>query len=162
MSEHMAADFFQRLTTALEPLAGQVQAVFITKVVVDPPDHILVRDRVPMLELLPRLSAVVCHAGMGTVTEALAHGVPLVLAPMRHDQPVLAAQVVAAGAGIEVSFTDATPAELTAALTAILDEPGYRESAGRIRASFAAAGGASAAAIALAEIGKHKGRSGSE
>jgi UDP:flavonoid glycosyltransferase YjiC (YdhE family) len=89
---------------------------------------------------------------MGTVTEALAHGVPLVVAPMRHDQPVVARQVTQAGAGIEVSMMAATPAELAAAVRAVLDEPGYRHHAQRIAASFAAAGGAAAAAAQLAAL----------
>jgi zeaxanthin glucosyltransferase len=154
LSDHVAADFYRRMVVALEPLAGRVQAVFVAPAdaVVDAPAHILVRDRVPMLDLLSRLDAVVCHAGMGTVTEALAHGVPLVLAPIRHDQPVVAGQVVAAGAGIAVSFADATPVDLTAAVTAVLDEPRYRDQARRVGDSFAAAGGAPAAAVRLAAL----------
>ena len=45
--------------------------------------NVLVRPSVPQLELLPHLDAVVCHAGHNTVCEALAHGVPLVVAPIR-------------------------------------------------------------------------------
>ena len=60
----------------------------------DPPGNVLVVPSVPMLALLPRLDAVISHGGMNTVCETLAHGVPLVLAPIRHDQPVVASQVV--------------------------------------------------------------------
>lgn len=101
---------------------------------------------------MPRLDALVSHGGLGTVSEALAHGVPVIVAPIRHDHPAVARQVVDAGAGIEVSFGSATPAELTAALTALLDEPGYRAQARRVGASFAAAGGAVAAARHLAAL----------
>jgi UDP:flavonoid glycosyltransferase YjiC (YdhE family) len=106
-----------------------------------------------MLALMPHLDAVVGHGGMNTVCEALAHGVPLVVAPIRHDQPVIAAQVVAAGAGIRVPFGRVTPDRLRQAIVSVLDEPGYRAGADRVRASFAQAGGARAAAehlIALA------------
>ena len=103
-----------------------------------------------MLTVLPRLAAVLCHAGMGTVTEALAFGVPLVVAPIRHDQPAIAWQVLAAGAGRQVSFANASPAQLAEAVTAVLDQPGYRAAAERIAADFAAAGGAARAATELA------------
>lgn len=149
-SEHMAGDFYARMAAALAPMAGSVQAVFVASGDVSA-DNVITAERVPMLELLPRLDAVVCHGGMGTATEALAYGVPLVVAPMRHDQPVVARQVTEAGAGVEVSMA-ATPAKLAAAVRAVLDEPSYRHHARRIADSFAAAGGATAAATHLAAL----------
>jgi UDP:flavonoid glycosyltransferase YjiC (YdhE family) len=155
----MAADlvrgFFARVMAALEPLAARVQAVLNTAVdaAPDPPPHVLVAPRVPMLDLMPRLDAVICQAGQSTVNEALVHGVPLVVAPIRLAEPVTAGHVTRAGAGLEVSFADAAPAQLTAAVTAVLDEPGYRAQARRIGAEFAAAGGAAAAAARLAALG---------
>jgi zeaxanthin glucosyltransferase len=155
-SEHMARDFYARAVAALEPMAERVQPVLVASdgLLPDPPRHALTAPHVPMLDLLPRLDAVVCHGGMGTVTEALAHGVPLVLAPMRHDQPVVARQVAQAGAGVEVSFESATPADLAAAVRAVLDEPGYRASARRVRDSFASAGGTRAAAAQLTALAR--------
>jgi zeaxanthin glucosyltransferase len=149
-SEHMAGDFYARMAVALEPM-GDVQAVFVTSVDV-PARNVITTEQVPMLELLPRSDVVVCHGGLGTVTEALAHGVPLVVAPMRHDQPVVARQVTAAGAGVEVSMAAATPAELAAAVRAVLDGPDYRRQAQRVASSFAEAGGAAAAAAHLATL----------
>ncbi|MEU1755768.1 glycosyltransferase [Micromonospora matsumotoense] len=156
MAEHLARDFYQRILAATAPLADRVQVVLTASadLLPDPPAHVLVAPRVPVLELMPRLDAVVSHGGLGTVTEALAHGVPVIVAPIRHDHPAVARQVTAVGAGIEVSFGSATPADLTAALTAVLDGPGHRAQARRVGESFAAAGGAVAAArhlVALAE-----------
>jgi len=153
-SEHMASDFYARALLGLGPMADRLQPVLVASadLVPDPPRYALSAPRVPMLDLLPRLDAVICHGGMGTVTEALAHGVPLVLAPMRHDQPVVARQVAEAGAGIEVSFASATPAAIADAVSAVLEEPGYRACARAIGDSFAAAGGARAAAAHLAAL----------
>jgi UDP:flavonoid glycosyltransferase YjiC (YdhE family) len=83
------------------------------------------------------------------VCETLAHGLPLVLAPIRDDQPVVADQVVRAGAGVRVRFGRVGPGELRAAVRQVLDEPLFRAAAGDIRRSFEAAGGASAAATQL-------------
>src|SRR6185436_20489781 len=112
----------------------------------DAPAHVLVVPQVPMLELLPHLDAVVTHGGLNTVCEALAHGVPLVVAPIKGDQPINAAQVEAAGAGLRVSFHRSGHEKLRAAITAVLDDPAYRVAAKGIADSFAAAGGAPAAA----------------
>jgi MGT family glycosyltransferase len=142
------------LAMAAEALAGEpVQAILVappdTVEPGAPGDDLLVRQRVPQLTLLPRLDAVVSHAGHNTVCETLAHGLPLVLAPIRDDQPIIADQVVRAGAGIRVRFGRARPADIRAAVRAVLDEPSYRQGAAAIRRSFQSAGGASAAASRL-------------
>lgn len=145
LAQDLAASFYPRVVAAL---AGRVQMVVVApaEAVPQPPPGVVVTPRAPMLELLPRLDAVVCHAGQNTVCEALAHGVPLVMAPIRHDQPIVASQVVRAGAGIRVRFHRIRPDQLRDAVTAVLDQPGYRAAAQRVRDSFAAAGGAPAAA----------------
>jgi zeaxanthin glucosyltransferase len=159
LADGIARDFLDRAVRALRDMAERVRAVVVAPVdaVPDPPDHVLVTPRVPLLDLVPRLDAVVCHAGMGTVCDALTHGVPLVLAPIRHDQPVVTDQVVTAGAGVRVSFFEATPDEVRAAITAVLDDPSHRAAAARVRDSFAAAGGAAAAADQLIRLVRTEG-----
>ena len=105
-----------------------------------------------MTALLPRLDAVISHGGMNTVSETLAHGLPLVIAPIRHDQPVVASQVARAGAGIRVPFSRVRPAQLREALVTILDDPSYRAAARRVQTSFTTAGGAPAAADHLEKL----------
>jgi UDP:flavonoid glycosyltransferase YjiC (YdhE family) len=111
-----------------------------------------VREFVPLLGLLPHLDAVICHGGHNTICEALAHAVPLVVAPIRDQQPVVAGQVVAAGAGTRVHFGRVGPTELRNAITTVLDDPSYRAAARRVQTSFAAAGGAAAAADHLEKL----------
>lgn len=149
-----STDFYSRAVEALRPLGDRVQGIVIAPpgAIHDPPEHILVAPRVPLLELMPRLDAVVCHGGLNTVCEALSHGVPLVIAPLTRDQPINAAQVVAAGAGRRVSFARVRPDQLRAAVTAVLDDPAYRTAAGRLRDSLVAAGGAAAAAEHLQRL----------
>jgi zeaxanthin glucosyltransferase len=150
----LAADFYQRAAAAVAPLRATVQAIIVgpPELVPDPPGNVLVVPSVPMLALLPRLDAVISHGGMNTVCETLAHGVPLVVAPIRHDQPVVASQVVRAGAGIRVPFSRVRPVQLREALVTVLDDRSYRHAAGRIADSFAAAGGAPAAAARLERL----------
>ena len=154
LSAHLVHDFVARMMAALEPMAGGVQAVLNTAAdaIPEPPPHIVVAPRVPMLDLMPRLDAVICQAGQSTVNEALAHGVPLVVAPIRLGELAVARQVTQAGAGIAVSFAEASPAQLAAAVTAVLGEPGYSARARQIAGEFSAAGGAGAAAAHLAAL----------
>jgi MGT family glycosyltransferase len=168
VNTHVGARFLTESVAALCERADRLQAV-----IVDPADllgllppgddpgaatapgtgrDVLVVRGVPQLDLLARVDAVICHAGHNTVCESLWHGVPLVVAPIRDDQPVVAQQVVEAGAGVRVRFTRVTAARLGAGVDAVLDEPGYRAAAERISAAFRAAGGAATAASYLERL----------
>ncbi|OLB80373.1 MAG: MGT family glycosyltransferase [Actinobacteria bacterium 13_2_20CM_2_71_6] len=152
LSMDIAKDFYERMVAALRSLGDRLQAIVVAPegTVADPPEHVMVFPQVPMLDLLPRLDAVVSHGGLNTVCETLSHDVPLVIAPIKGDQPINAAQVAAAGAGIRVRYVRATPEELRTAVLAVLDDPTYRAAAARVGESLRAAGGASAAARHLA------------
>jgi MGT family glycosyltransferase len=152
LTTDLSVDFYARAVRALAPLADRVQGIVVAPPELVPASDVLVATRVPMLELMPYLDTVVCHAGQNTVTEALAHGVPLVVAPIKNDQPIVADQVVRAGAGIRVRFHRVRPDQLREAVTATLDDPAYRAAARRVQESFAAAGGAPAAAAHLATL----------
>src|SRR6202012_5644937 len=64
-------------------------------------DPVVVRYA-PQLELVRRAAAVITHAGLNTVLETLAQGVPLICIPLGNDQPGVAARVAAHQAGIVV------------------------------------------------------------
>jgi UDP:flavonoid glycosyltransferase YjiC (YdhE family) len=157
LAAEVSTDFHARAVRALELLDGagfgEVQAVIAAPPELLPPlpDGTVALGRVPVLELMAGgwLDAVLCHAGMNTVGEALSHGIPLALAPIRHDQPFVAAQVVAAGAGLRVPFARVSPDGLASALGRVLTDPGHRERAAAVGASLRAGGGARAAADRL-------------
>jgi MGT family glycosyltransferase len=149
---HNGGRFF---ATAAEALAGMdARGVIIAPpdLVPDPPPNVLVAPRVPQLAMMTRLDAVVSHGGHNTVCEALAHGVPLVVAPIRDDQPTIAGQVEAAGAGVRVMFRRVRAEGLRTAIDATLTDPSLRAGAERVSASFAAAGGAAGAADRLERL----------
>jgi hypothetical protein len=80
-----------------------------------------------------------------TVIGALgARGLPLVVAPIREAQPVIAPQGVDAGAGVRMRFNRIRPRDVAEAGHEVLSRPCYREAAHPPRASFETAGGASA------------------
>jgi MGT family glycosyltransferase len=154
VNQKVGQRFFVAAVQALAPLADRLQAILVAPpdLIHLPPGHILVREFVPQLDLLPHLDLVVSHAGHNTVCEALAHGVPLVVAPIRDDQPVIAGQVVDARAGVRVHFGRVGATELRNAITTVLDDPSYQMAAKRVQASFAAAGSVTAAADHLEKL----------
>ena len=72
------------------------------------------------------MSLVVGHGGHATTMRALAHDLPLVVMPMHPflDQPMVGAQVEAAGGGRLVA-KDATPEQLRPVIAALLAD-GHR------------------------------------
>jgi MGT family glycosyltransferase len=138
--------FFQKVADAVAPM--DVQAVIIAPDGVDfePPPNVLVCELVPQLELLQKVDAVVTHGGQGTVSETLAVGRPMVVAPIRDDQPLIAAQVERIGAGVTVRYSRVTVEQMRGAIDTVLNDKAYRTAAERVQASFTAAGGPKLAA----------------
>jgi UDP:flavonoid glycosyltransferase YjiC (YdhE family) len=99
----------------------------------------------PLPDLLDGASLLVGHGGHNTVIEALWHGVPALLAPVVTDQPLVAARVVALGAGLRVPL-DASFEVLRGAVDRLLDDDRFRASAAALKAELRAAGGTAAAA----------------
>ncbi|MDQ1287101.1 MAG: hypothetical protein QG622_666 [Actinomycetota bacterium] len=152
LNEAVTGPFLAACAGAADLLHGRVQEVIADPAGVlgegDPPD-VITRPYLPLLRLLDRAAVVICHGGHNTVCEALAHGVPLVVAPIRDDQPVIAAQVSGAGAGVRLRFGRVTSVIVRDAVTTVLDRPAFTERASAIRESFAAAGSAAVAAAHL-------------
>jgi MGT family glycosyltransferase len=144
--------FYATVIAALRDEPMQVVLVAPLALAQDAPPHFIVRPYVPQLALLPHVDLVVCHGGHNTTCEALAHGLPLVIAPIKDDQPIVADQVVTAGAGIRVKFGRVQAAELRAAIARVRDEPAFRAAAVRVRDSFIAGGGALVAARELESL----------
>ncbi|RII14713.1 4'-demethylrebeccamycin synthase [Streptomyces sp. YIM 130001] len=147
--------FLGETVEALHHLRDRVQGVFA-----DPGGHLgelpagmLARPQVPQLDLLSRAKAVISHSGHNTVAESLWHGLPLVLAPIRDDQPIVAAQVVAAGAGVRVRFGRVKAPRIAEALTTVLDDAeGHRTAAAAIGRTLRAGGGQHTAATHLERL----------
>jgi MGT family glycosyltransferase len=144
--------FFGEVLEAVKDLA-EVQVVLVA-----PPDfgtglaNVLVRERVPQLALMKHIDAVISHGGHNTVCEALAHGLPLIVTPIRDDQPIIAQQVVDAGAGVRLKYARVRADEIRAALDTVLHDPGYATGARRVQQSFRLGGGAVAAADHLEAV----------
>jgi UDP:flavonoid glycosyltransferase YjiC (YdhE family) len=78
--------------------------------------------------VFPLADAIVTHAGMGTVTRGLAHGVPLVCLPLGRDQGDVAARVAWHGAGLRLG-PGSSPDKIARALARVLDDPAFLASA---------------------------------
>lgn len=89
-------------------------------------------------DVLPHCSAVVSHAGAGTMLGALCLGLPQLCLPQSTDQPLNAASLVTTGAALCLQPHETTTETVAAALDKVLHEPRYREAVTRLRSAIEA------------------------
>jgi UDP:flavonoid glycosyltransferase YjiC (YdhE family) len=81
--------------------------------------------------MLPWASAVVTHAGLGTVLAGLSHGLPLVCLPLGREQPANAEAVARVGAGVVVDPAS-PPDVMSQAITRAVTDLELRAGAARM------------------------------
>jgi MGT family glycosyltransferase len=148
------ADALQRVATALGelPVRGLLTTgPSISAESIQAPANVTVVERAPHREVLRHASAVVTHAGHGTVIKALAAGVPVVALPLGRDQLDNAQRVAHHGAGLRLK-PKASPETIAKAVRRVLDDPSYAAGAERLAAAIAAETAEDQAAAALEEL----------
>jgi UDP:flavonoid glycosyltransferase YjiC (YdhE family) len=86
----------------------------------------------PFGTLFPRCAAVVHHGGIGTLSQALAAGVPQLIMPMAHDQPDNARRVRNLGVGLSIAPWRFKEKRVAEALKRLTTAKGYRKRAENI------------------------------
>jgi len=138
-----SGDLFARLIDALAALPARI--LVTTGPWVDPttfpvpagPGAIRVEQYVPQDSVLGLVDLVVNHGGSGSVTGALAHGVPLLVLPLGADQLPNGSCVETLGAGLVLDAATATPEDIRTTASRLLTEPSFRVAAGRVRTEIA-------------------------
>lgn len=102
----------------------------------DLPDNVRVGEYLPYDRLLPLVDVIVTNGGYGGVQQALAHGVPIVVAGQTEDKVEVSARVGWSGAGVNLRASTVTPAQVGGAVGTVLRDPGYRANAERIGAAM--------------------------
>ena len=133
----MTAGYERRSRTWLFSVLRQVDAL---------PGNAIIVKQAPQLEVLKRASVCITHAGLNTVLESLAQGVPQVAVPITFDQPGVATRIVAKKTGVTMPFKKLTSDRLSTLLGEVLDNGVYRENARRLQDIIAKTDGLSMAA----------------
>jgi len=98
------------------------------------------------MELLKQTSVCITHAGLNTVLESLAQGVPQVAIPVTYDQPGVAARIADKQTGVVTSLDKLTADHLSTLLTEALSNSTYRDNARTLQKAIAEANGLAVAA----------------
>jgi zeaxanthin glucosyltransferase len=150
------ADVFRTIVAALAK-HKDLQLVLSLGDQVDPkqigpvPTNAIIVKRAPQLELLKQTSVCITHAGLNTVLESLAQGVPEVAIPAAYDQPGVAARITQKQTGVVTSLDKLTADHLSTLLDEVLNDSTYRDNARRLQKAIAQTKGLSVAADLVEE-----------
>jgi MGT family glycosyltransferase len=115
------------------------------------PTNAIIVKKAPQLELLKQASVCITHAGLNTVLESLAQGVPQIAIPVTFDQPGVAARIANKRTGVVTSLDKLTADHLSTLLDEVLNASIYRDNAGKLQKAIAEANGISLAADLIEE-----------
>jgi UDP:flavonoid glycosyltransferase YjiC (YdhE family) len=157
-STHDQWDETSRINRTLEALPGDHYRALVTSGMTEmgriiKPENVVVTPYLPHEEVLPLVKMAVIHAGHGSVTNCLAHGVPMICLPNPYsDQSMLAAQVESLSAGLALDGDGATVEEIARAVKRVMSGPSYFAAATRLASAIMAAQGCSRAASMLEQL----------
>ena len=149
-------DVFRTIVAALAK-HKDVQLVLSIGDQIDPkqigrvPSNTIIVKRAPQLDLLKQTSVCITHAGLNTVLESLAQGVPQVAIPVAFDQPGVAARIADKQTGVVTSLDKLNAEHLSGLLKEVLTNPVYRKNAKKLQKAIADANGLSVAADLVEE-----------
>jgi MGT family glycosyltransferase len=117
------------------------------------PDWVQLRTTVPQPAVLREADCFITHAGMGSCTEGLWYGVPMVAIPQAVDQPANADQLEVIGAGRRLRAELPSPAEIRDAVLGVSTDPGTRHRLDAIRNELHRVAGPARAADSVQDVG---------
>jgi MGT family glycosyltransferase len=139
------ADLGRLLRPAMEALAHDDVLVVATTGGPDPepmrpglPANVRLERFIPHDLLLPYVDVMVTNGGYGGVQQALANGVPLVVAGDSEDKPEVAARVRWSGTGIDLRTGRPNPVRIARAVRQVLTTPAFGRRARALQAEIAA------------------------
>ena len=114
------------------------------------PENFLMKEHIPQIAVLKQASLFITHGGMNSVSEAMIHGVPMLVIPFVSDQPVNARQVEKLGLGKVLDNKTITADKLKETAMEILADDQIRENLRKIQKEIAPAPG-NAGAVGIIE-----------
>jgi len=97
------------------------------------PANVMVVSHAPQIEVLKRSSLCITHAGLNTVLESLASGIPMLAVPITNDQPGVAARIAEKKVGVVLSPEQASPRNFVAAINQVLGDSTFRDNVQRMQ-----------------------------
>lgn len=118
----------------------------------DIPQNFIVRDFVPQAEVLKHADLFIAHGGMGSVSDGMYLGVPMILVPLGADQFFNSYRLQELGAGKVLKKRDVTAQNLRHEAKLVMEDESFKAAVNKIQQSFIDAGGPDLAVKIVEEI----------
>lgn len=92
---------------------------------------------IPFGNLLPFVNIMISNGGLGGTQNALAHGIPVIIAGATEDKMEVAARVENSGAGINLRQQRPSSVDIKKAVLRILQNPVFKQKASELQANYA-------------------------
>ncbi|ASZ14450.1 hypothetical protein KTO58_01570 [Chitinophaga pendula] len=102
----------------------------------DLPPNVLLRNYVPQVALLDKVQLVVSSGGLGTISQTLMFGLPILVLPQAADDFDVAQIAVEAQFGLRIDPKQVSPEKVRHAIDELLHNPNYAYHAERVAADF--------------------------
>ena len=124
----------------------------ILKQIGDIPDNFIVSDFVPQAEVLKYADLFIAHGGMGSVSDGMYLGLPMILVPLGADQFINAYRLQELGAAKVVKKKELTSENLKREAKLVLENKSFKAEVKRIQESFISSGGPNRAVKEVEEL----------
>jgi UDP:flavonoid glycosyltransferase YjiC (YdhE family) len=105
--------------------------------IIDLPVNVHAEPYIPFGNLLPLVDLLITNGGFGGTQNALAHGIPVIIAGATEDKMEVAARVEYSGAGINLRKQKPSAADIKGAFRKIMADPSYRHKAKELQKDYA-------------------------
>lgn len=126
---------------AIEALKDEPVVVIIVPVETgelnDLPENMYAEAYIPFGNLLPYIDVMITNGGLGGTQNALAHGVPVIVAGTTEDKMEVAARVENSGAGINLRKQSPSALDIKKAVNSVLLKPEFKQKAAELKADYA-------------------------
>jgi len=100
------------------------------------PENTYTEPFIPFGNLLPMVDIMVTNGGFGGTQNALAYGIPVVIAGATEDKMEVAARVEYTGAGINIRKHKPLPSDIKKAVKTIISNPSYKQRAMELKTEY--------------------------
>jgi len=102
------------------------------------PSNARIAEFIPFEALLPKADVFITNGGFGGTQQALAAGVPVIVAGLSEDKPAVAARVAHSGVGLNLETATPDPEAVAAATDAVLKNTTMRDNARKLALEYTA------------------------
>ena len=137
----VSKDYNDLILPAIEALKNEKIILIAVPVkkgeILNLPENVHTEPYIPFGNLLPHIDLLITNGGFGGTQNALAYGIPIIVAGATEDKMEVAARLEYSGAGINLRKQKPTPKDIMKAYRKIMSDQSYKQKAKELKDQYA-------------------------